>query len=1452
MGYFKLGLCLASWFGVTGFFVFVPDLAWGQVETSQGKELVRSDSEAITIEGRLDRNSEKLDDNTYFNIHTFEGQAGELIVIELASEEFDSYLILLDPEDNKIAEDNDSGDNNNAKILVTLPATGVYEIVVNAYKPEKSGKYTLSLRAALPEEIELAEAERLNQQVFQLGEQGKYNEAIALAEKALAIRQRILSNEHPDVAVSLDNLAFLYHAQGRYSEAETLYLQSLEMLKHLLGEEHPGVATSLNALALLYKDQGKYEKAENYNLQALEMRKRLLGEEHPSVATSLNNLAVLYGAQGRYKEAEDYYLQAWEMRKRLLGEEHPEVATSLNNLADLYLNQGKYEKAEIYSLQALEMTKRLLGEEHPSVATSLNNLAVLYGAQGRYKEAETYSLQALEMLKHLLGEEHPHVALALNNLAGIYHTQGKYKEAEIYSLQALEMFKHLLGKEHPHVALTLYNLAGIYDAQGRYKEAEIYSLQTLEMFKHLLGKEHPHVALTLYNLAGIYDAQGRYKEAEIYSLQTLEMFKHLLGKEHPHVALTLNNLAILYKSQGRYEEAEDYFLQAWEMRKRLLGKEHPDVAQSLNNLAILYKSQGRYEEAEDYFLQAWEMRKRLLGKEHPDVAQSLNNLASLYHSQGRYSEAETYFLQALEMFKYLLGEEHPDVAQSLNNLTGLYHSQGRYSEAETFLLQSMETRKRFLGEKHPDVAQSLNSLAILYHTQGRYEEAEDYFLQAWEMRKRLLGKEHPSVADNLNSLGEFYKSQGRYEEAEDYFLQAWEMRKRLLGKEHPSVADNLNSLAVLYGVQGRYKEAETYYFQSLEMYKRLLGKEHPDVAQSLHNLAGLYLRQRRYKEAETYYFQALEMLKYLLGNEHPNVAMTLKNLAMLYWSQDKTSLAIEHLTQSIEIEEANLIYNLFAGFERQKRNYLERREIANTDDVNFSLHLNSAPNNPQAANLAFNTVLQRKGRVLNFFSNSLQILRQSLELQDQELLDELTTAYSQLANLIYNRPKELPLVKDQTQFTLQQENLFKKYQDQVTSLEERVKRLEREISNRSQEFRQEFQTPNIPSIQKLIPADATLLEFVKYRPANPKTRELGQPHYAAYILTLQGEPQGIDLGEAATIEQAVELFRYSLADADTPKEQLQETARQLDKLVMEPVRKRLGNSKQLLVSPQAALNLIPFEALVDEQGQYLVENYSFTYLTSGRDLLKFSEPQPNQQPSLVVVNPNFEVPGQLASLPSKTQTRSLDLDHIPFVSLPGTEAEGKAIAEKLGVTPLMKSQATEAAIKQVNSPQILHIATHGFFQTTEASNLDKQTYQDNPLLLSGLVLAGFRTEQSGSDEDGILTAQEVSALNLFNTKLVVFSACDTGLGELDSGEGLYSLRRALVIAGAESQVISLWKVEDNATKDLMVAYYDRILANQGRSEALRQTQLEMLKSEDYSHPHYWAAFIPSGNWRPIE
>ncbi|NEQ70120.1 MAG: CHAT domain-containing protein, partial [Symploca sp. SIO2D2] len=955
------------------------------------------------------------------------------------------------------------------------------------------------------------------------------------------------------------------------------------------------------------------------------------------------------------------------------------------------------------------------------------------------------------------------------------------------------------------------------------------------------------VATSLNNLAGLYESQGRYEEAEPLYHQALEMRRRILGQEHRDVASSLNNLAFLYKSQGRYEEAEPLYRQALEMWRRLLGQEHPDVATSLNNLALLYKSQGRYKEAENLLRQALEMRRRLLGQEHPDVASSLNNLAGLYSSQGRYEEAEPLYRQTVEMMKRILGQEHPDVATGLNNLAFLYSSQGRYEEAEPLYRQALEMRRRILGQEHPDVATSLNNLAGLYSSQGRYEEAEPLYRQALEMRRRILGQEHPDVATSLNNLAFLYKSQGRYEEAEPLYRQALEMRRRILGQEHPDVATSLNNLALLYSSQGRYKEAEPLYRQALEMRRRILGQEHPSVATSLNNLAGLYSSQGRYEEAEPLYRQALEILKRFLGQEHPRVATSLNNLAGLYWSQGKMSLAIANFTQGLAIQETNLVYNTFAGFERQKRDYA--KTLSGTTDAPISLHLNYAPNNLQAANLAFTTILQRKGRVLSFFANSLQNLRQSSEPEDKKLLNKLTTAYSQLANLIYNRPEELPL---------------EQYKAQVASLEAEVRELEGELSGRNKRFRQEFKTPNRESIQELIPANTALLEFAKYRPYNPKTDEFVEPHYAVYILTPQGEPQGIDLGEAETIEKAIKQFRVALGSPKTTQKQYQESARNLDKLVMEPVRKLLGDSKHLLLAPQAALNLIPFEALVDEEQRFLVENYAFTYLTSGRDLLKLTNSDPSKEPSLIIANPNFEVPAEIASLDneeaggekierltSNIDNRSIDISQIPSPSLPGTKEEAEEIGKRLEVTPLMNRQATEAAIKNSNSPKILHIATHGFFLSSYNSELEEQTYQDNPLLLSGLVLAGFRKEQSGSNEDGILTAQEVSALDLVGTKLVVLSACDTGLGKLDAGEGLYSLRRALVIAGAESQLISLWKVEDNATKELMIAYYDKLLANQGRSEALRQTQLEMLNSEEYAHPYYWAAFIPSGNWKPM-
>ena len=278
---------------------------------------------------------------------------------------------------------------------------------------EKRGKKDASLATLY------ARMGQIYKQRLERGECRDYQQELALAiayfSKAAGLQKELGLEE--DFAPTLSNLAYLYYSQGRYSEAEPLLVQALALRKRLLGEEHPDVAESLNNLAELYRSQGRYSEAEPLYEQALALRKRLLREEHSDVAESLNNLALLYYSQGRYSEAEPLYRQALELIKRLLGEEHPHVATSLNNLAALYSSQGRYDQAEPLLRQALKLRKRLLGEDHPQVATSLNNLALLYDSQGRYDQAELLYLQALEILERVLGDDHPNTVTTRENLA---------------------------------------------------------------------------------------------------------------------------------------------------------------------------------------------------------------------------------------------------------------------------------------------------------------------------------------------------------------------------------------------------------------------------------------------------------------------------------------------------------------------------------------------------------------------------------------------------------------------------------------------------------------------------------------------------------------------------------------------------------------------------------------------------------------------------------------------------------------------------------------------------------------------------------------------------------------------------------------------------------------------------------------------------------------------------
>jgi CHAT domain-containing protein len=332
--------------------------------------------------------------------------------------------------------------------------------------------------------------------------------------------------------------------------------------------------------------------------------------------------------------------------------------------------------------------------------------------------------------------------------------------------------------------------------------------------------------------------------------------------------------------------------------------------------------------------------------------------------------------------------------------------------------------------------------------------------------------------------------------------------------------------------------------------------------------------------------------------------------------------------------------------------------------------------------------------------------------------------------------------------------------------------------------------------------------------------------------------------------------------------------------IMRPIRLLIGNAKQLLISPDGALNLIPFEALVDEQNHFLIERFSCTYLTSGRDLLRLQVMRKNKSNPVVLANPIFGEPELIAkeeanlmksqraaserkrSATSKRQsvTTGSDLSEVYFSPLSGTAQEARTIKSLfVDANVLTGSQATESSLKRISAPRFLHLATHGFFlgdAPVSAINVSARTKDaspkiENPLLRSGLALEGANLHKSG-DQDGILTALEASGLNLWGTKLVTLSACDTGLGEVKNGEGVYGLRRAFMLAGAETLVMSLWPVSDYVTRELMANYYIGLKQGLGRGEALRQVQLNMLKRKGREHPFYWASFIQSGEWANLE
>lgn len=758
---------------------------------------------------------------------------------------------------------------------------------------------------------------------------------------------------------------------------------------------------------------------------------------------------------------------------------------------------------------------------------------------------------------------------------------------------------------------------------------------------------------------------------------------------------------------------------------------------------------------------------------------------------------------------------------------------------------------------------------------------------------------------------ELYRT-GRYDEA----IPLAERAFALTGEKYTeidvkySLTSPLNILGKLYRAKGDYARAEAMFLRLLRIIENAPGrtKERLPSAVLFSELAALYEAKGDYGRALDFRARGADLVERYLTQTltpSPNPGSTVDGWEEL---RNRGRVMLAGLT----------------GAERYRQSLLD--SLARETSATVSLHIRFLPQDRHSAQLALSTILQRKGRVLDSMTEQLNILRRYGTAQDQKLINQLTRAYTRAASLsnedgqrvstTTTRMEQLvaelgraiekgaPTQDIQKEISKEAEKLAYTGMSNVTQAmqtQSGLEELEGAISQRSAVLRKPEPSITLSAVQQALPANAALVEIIAYRPfdAKKEAEAFGDHRYAAYVVRRSDAvPQWIELGDAASIDKAVPQLRDALRD---PKRaDAKDLARALDERIMRPIRKLLGSTTHIFLAPDFTLNLLPFAALVDEKNQYLIENYSISYLTSGRDLLRLQVAGESREAPKVFANPSFDLTvgmrqsganQQSAATANRTGASSIskDLKAANYRPLPGTAAEAAALGKLFpNATAFTEDRATEAALKIVNRPRFLHIATHGFFLTNppekrpfESSGVDvginTQARLFLPLLRSGLILAGIKQRSSGADEDGLLTALEIVGMDLWGTKLVVLSACETGLGLASEGEGVYGLRRALVLAGSETQIMSLWKVSDTGTRDLMVAYYTRLQRGESRIEAMRQTQLAMLRGEllpgsgnkqlnlrdtgeidevaraqNYRHPYYWAAFIASGDWRNLD
>lgn len=869
-------------------------------------------------------------------------------------------------------------------------------------------------------------------------------------------------------------------------------------------------------------------------------------------------------------------------------------------------------------------------------------------------------------------------------------------------------------------------------------------------------------------------------------------------------------------------------------------------ALELHNSAIELYQEGKRTVAIERAKRAIAIREKLLGPEHSDTANSLNTLAVLESVQGNYATAESLHLRVLKIREKTLGVEDPDTAQSLNNLAAVYRKLGNDATAEPLYRRALKIREKRLGPNHAKTAITINSLAILYQKQRKFSDAIPLYERALKINEETLGADHPTTAITVNNLAALYQDQKNYAAALPLYERALAIREKKLGKDHPDIAQGLNNLALLHKDLGAPAAAAPLYRRSLMIRENSLGEKHPDVVTALNNIAALLEGTGKSVEASQF--------------------------------MDRARRAIRH----------HVVRVLPALSEQEQTLFLS----ANYEpDLRMALSLGLANSQvPALTEVSAGWVINAKGVAQEALAQRNLLSRDVSDPKLKPVVERLLQVRAELAKLA---------------MSVAGANKAASRQQEIARLTTEEQQLSQNLSGKAAVTDNTLADwVELNQVRKALPENAVLIDIARFRVFDftaTGDADVWMPaRYAAWV-TRNTDGQSstlIELGDADEIDSLVETVRQTVKDAATSIKASSEEAaavilskdlRALAQKIWQPLESQLDGVDQIILSPDGALWLAPWNALPvgnAADDEYLLEKHTLRFVISGRDLVTNPGKFVTQSP-VILANPRFnqqssekrssiEAIFKVLIPADDTTTRSFSAKSMigKVRPLPNTGVEAISIQPKLeeytgkSVKLYKERYALERVAKALRRPKVAAFATHGFFlpkQQVEIKESDQLVSGDtrsapldtsgneieNPLLRCGLLLSGCNDRDSVvGDDDGILTGLEIVGIDLRGTELVVLSACETGIGEVRNGEGVAGLRQAFQLAGAQSVVATLWQVPDRDSAVIMSDFFANLAEGQSRAKALRNAQIKRIETRrerfGAAHPFYWAAWTLTG------